>query len=282
MSHCGADPTRTPDPMQASEATPLPGPPAPVTPSNIASPPIDAPSDIASPPLDTPSDIVSPPEAGQVTRLISAAACGDRDASERLWSLVYDELHRVAQRQLNAEAPGHTLQPTTLVHEVYLRLAASGQPACSDRRHFFATAAKIMRQIRVDYARMKRTLKRGGAGCNPAAGSAGAVAAGGSNEADRSGPPHFNGVPADPPLAASAGLAGDVGALDPDPAALLALDEALGRLERADPRKAEVVNLRYFVGLTIEETAEVLGLSTRCVQNEWSFARVWLHREMSR
>jgi len=158
--------------------------------------------------------------------------------------MIYDELRGLAQRQMAAEAPGRTLQPTALVHEAYLRLIAGNEKAqWANRRHFFAAAAKAMRRIRIDDARKRNRLKRGG-GENPRS------------------------------------LQDAPGVFDQDPVEVLAVDEALIKLARTNPRTAEVVNLRYFVGLTGDETAGTMGLSARTVDREWEFARVWLHREL--
>lgn len=182
---------------------------------------------------------------GPVTELLDAAARGDAAAHEQLWAAIYDELHRVAQHQLSNEPPGRTLQPTMLVHEVYLRFVGGGNVKWANRRHFFAAAAKAMRCIRIDNARKRKRLKRGG-GQRPAL---------------------LNEPPA---------------VFDQDPALVLAIDEALSKLEQRDPRKAEVVTLRYFAGLTRDETADAMELSPRKVDDEWRLARVWLHRELAK
>lgn len=181
---------------------------------------------------------------GPVTQLLVAVGRGDAGAREELWTVIYEELRAMARRQLAAEAGG-TLQPTTLVHEAYLRLTADEDVRWENRRHFFAAAAQAMRRIRIDDARKRKRLKRGG-GAKP----------GPLQEA----PPVF----------------------DQDPTEVLAVDEALTRLEREAPRKAEVVMLRYFVGLTVDETAEALGLSPKTVDNDWRIARAWLHGELSK
>lgn len=160
-------------------------------------------------------------------------------------AIVYDELRALAYRQMADEAGPRTLQPTALVHEAYLRLLAGGDGTFENRRHFFFAAARIMRQIRVDDARKRKRLKRGGG--------------------DKAG-----------------GLKEDPAVFDDDPAEILAVDEALQRLEAIEPRKAEVVKLRYFAGLSIEECAETLGVSPRSVDNDWYYAKAWLHRELSK
>lgn len=180
-----------------------------------------------------------------VTQLLAAAGQGDSSAQDRLWALIYDELHNVAQGQLAAEHGGRTLQPTTLVHEVYLRLTANEDVHWASRRQFFAAAAQAMRRIRIDDARKRNRQKRGGG--------------------KRPGP-----LVSEPPV------------FDQDPVEVLAVDEVLAKLERIDPRKAEVVVLRYFAGLTVKETARVLGVSPKTVDNEWRFAKAWLRRELSK
>jgi RNA polymerase sigma factor (TIGR02999 family) len=182
---------------------------------------------------------------GPITELLDAAARGDVAAHEQLWAAIYGELHRVAQCQLCTEPPGRTLQPTTLVHEAYLRLVGGGNAEWANRRHFFAAAAKAMRAIRIDDARKRRRLKRGG-GQRPA------------------------------PLDESPAV------FDQDPNEVLAVDEALNKLEKKDPRKAEVVMLRYFAGLTRDECADALGISPSTVASEWRVARAWLHRELAK
>ncbi|MFH1748120.1 MAG: sigma-70 family RNA polymerase sigma factor [Planctomycetota bacterium] len=179
-----------------------------------------------------------------ITQLLAAVGQGDAEARDKLWALIYDELHRVAQHQMADEAPGRTLQTTALVNEAYLRLVGGDNVQWANRRHFFAAAAKAMRHIRVDYARKRNSLKRG-AGWRA-------------------------GLPVE-----------EQGAFDRDADEALVIDEALSKLERTDPRKAEVVMLRYFAGLTVDETAEALELSPRTVDSDWRFARVWLKRELS-
>lgn len=180
-----------------------------------------------------------------VTQLLDAAARGEASARNRLWKVIYDELHALAQRQMAAEAPGRTLQPTSLVHEVYLRLVANENVQWSSRRHFFGAAANAMRQIRIDDARRRKRQKRGG---------------GQAAEHLVEEPPTF----------------------DQDPAEVLDVDEALKKLEAEHPRKAEVVQYRYFAGMTEQETASLLGVARRTVQLDWEFAKAWLHRELGR
>jgi len=180
----------------------------------------------------------------EITKLLADWNAGDADALERLAPLVYTELRRIARRQIGREREGHTLQATALVNEAYLRLAGGGGLAVQDRAHFYAVCAQVMRHVLVDHARAHARDKRGG----------GAV--------------HV-------PLDEAANAAGQGGA------ELVALDEALRALETADPQKGRVVELRYFAGLTVEETAEVLGVAPITVRREERRARAWLHRLMS-
>lgn len=178
-----------------------------------------------------------------MTRLLGAWREGDPRAGDRLIPLVYRELRRLAARCMAAERADHTLEPTALVHEAYLRLAAGSRPPWRDRRHFFAVSSRVMRRVLVDHARARRTVKRGG-------------------DAVR--------VPlAEDRLAAGDGHRERL-------ADLLALDQALTRLAAIDPRKSRIVELRYFGGLTVEETAELLTLSAPTVALESRMARAWL------
>jgi len=179
----------------------------------------------------------------EVTHILSAMGHGDPQAARDLLPLVYDELRRLAAGRLAVEKPGQTLQATALVHEAYLRLVGSEDPGWNGRGHFFAAAAEAMRRILIDNARRKRSLKSGGS---------------------------LKKVEL-----ADAGLA--VEGPDCD---LLALDEALSRLEAKDRRKAELVKLRYFAGLTLEEAALALGISRSTAQNDWAYARSWLRLAM--
>lgn len=181
-----------------------------------------------------------------VTRILSAIEQGDPLAAEQLLPLVYDELRRLAAQKMAQENPGQTLQATSLVHEAYLRLVDVEQPQHWDSRgHFFAAAAEAMRRILVDNARKKRALRRGGAAHR--------------QELDL--------------VAALPVEAGDD---------LLALDDALRRLEELDPAKADLVKLRYFAGLTIPQAAEALRLSVTTANRYWAYARAWLHEELRR
>ncbi len=183
----------------------------------------------------------------EATRILMAIEQGDPRAAEQLLPLVYDELRRLAAQKLARETPGQTLQATALVHEAYLRLVGSpseaSTPAWNSRGHFFAAAAEAMRRILVDQARHKRTVKAGG-------------------DRDR------------------IGLT-DIEPSVPEPGVdLLTLHDALDRLEAADKRKAELVKLRFFVGLTIEEAAQALGVSISTATNDWAYARCWLRLEV--
>ncbi len=199
---------------------------------------------------------------GQITQLLDAVGRGEGDAVDRLWALIYEELRGLARHQMAAEPPGKTLQPTALVHEAYLRLFGDSGGSFANRKHFFAAAARAMRCIRTDDARRRNRQKRGGDGGVRSEGTG----PGGCSASDLGRVHSAARLPVE-----------DVAAFDQDPAELLAVDEALGRLEREDPRKAKVVEMRYFVGLTIEETAEVLDVSPRTVDSDWRFARAWLH-----
>jgi RNA polymerase sigma factor (TIGR02999 family) len=177
----------------------------------------------------------------EVSRLLSAMGQGDAHAASQLLPLVYGELRRLAAAKLGGERPGHTLQPTALVHEAYLRLVGAGtEPAWENRRHFFAAAAEAMRRILIDHARRKKRAKRGG-GQRPV----------GLESLD---------IPAAAP------------AED-----LLALDEALQCLAREAPQKAELVTLRFFAGLSVEEAACCLGISRATADRYWAYARAWLY-----
>jgi RNA polymerase sigma factor (TIGR02999 family) len=182
---------------------------------------------------------------GAVTKLLAAWAGGNRDALERLVPLVYRELRAIAARQLRRERGDHTLQPTALVHEAYLKLVDQRPNGWKNRGHFFAIAGQVIRRILVDHARAHRAAKRGRDIEKVVIDTADAV-------------------------------------VMPPTADVLALDEALTRLSALDPRQAQVVELRCFAGLTIEETAESVGLSPTTVKEEWRLAKAWLHRELRR
>jgi RNA polymerase sigma factor (TIGR02999 family) len=180
-----------------------------------------------------------------VTDLLLSWRKGDAAALDRLVPLVYDELRRVARRQLRGESPGHALQATALVHEAYLRLVDVDRMTLTSRAHFFGVAATLMRQIVVDYARRQRADKRGGG-----------VTMLSLDEAS--------------PAAWTSSV--DV----------LALDEALDALSAIDVRQCRVVELRFFAGLTIDEAATALGISPATVEREWALAKAWLFRRLSR
>lgn len=187
-------------------------------------------------------------EADDVTLLLAAWRDGDPEALSRLMPLVYGELRRLAARSLGGERQDHTLQPTALVHEAFLRLAGGAVPDWQDRVHFFAVAAQVMRRLLVDHARARRTGKRGGG---------------------------LRRLPLEAALEIGSPAAGD-------PELLLALDEALGELAAHDPRKARIIELRFFGGLTLEETALVAGVATSTVILEARLARAWLYRRIAR
>lgn len=181
----------------------------------------------------------------EVTRILSQVESGDPSAAEQLLPLVYDELRRLAAARLAWERPGQTLQATALVHEAYLRLVDPEQATTwNGRAHFFAAAAEAMRRILIEQARRKRTLKRGG----------------------HHGRTELTDVPAE----------ADDQTLD-----LLALDDALLKLEQLSPRRAELVKLRYFAGLTLEQAAQALGVATSTASADWVYAKSWLRLEMS-
>ena len=184
--------------------------------------------------------------AKTVTRLLNEWQAGDSAALERLVPLVYAELRRMARRRMAHEGPGHTLQSTALVHEAFLRLAGQRQMSWQNRAQFFGIAAQLMRRILVDHARRRRRVKRG----------------------------------ADAVHVSLDGVAATPGERAPDPIDVLTLEDALRRLEAIDSRQMKIVELRYFAGLSIEETSETLGLSPATVKREWAMARAWLSRQM--
>ena len=179
-----------------------------------------------------------------VTALLTRWAQGDREAFQGLLPLVYEELRRIAQHHLRRERGGHTLQPTALVHEAYLRLSGLREAQLNNRSHFYGAAAQVMRRVLVDHARKHRALKRGGADT----------------------------------LAELPQTEETVIDLRLD---MEALDEALEALEQIAPEKAKVVELRYFGGLSVQETGAYLGLSPATVKRYWSFSRAWLFRRLS-
>ncbi len=189
---------------------------------------------------------VSRDERDLVTRLSEATAAGSEEAAEELLPLVYDELHRLAAGYLRGERVGHTLRPTALVHEAYLRLLDCDRIDWQGKTHFKAMGARAMRRILVDHARHRGRIKRGG---------------------DR------QRVTLDAAVAVRPGL---------EQVEALALSRALEKLAEVDPREAQVVELRFLGGLTVAEVAEVLGVSRRTVEGDWTHARAWLQRELDR
>jgi len=214
-----------------------------------------------------------------ITHLLDAVGRGDPDARERLLDAVYGTLRVIAAHQMAAEAPCRTLQPTALVHEAYLKLFGSADAPFANRKHFFAAAARAMRQIRTDDARRRKRLKRGGD-----AGRAGPTDAGPTDGGPTDGNP---GARADGkaqdlrPSSPRQRVHTEPAVFDDDPVELLAIDEALARLDQIAPRQARIVELRYYGGFTIDETAEALGVSPRTVDADWLVARAWLHRELA-
>lgn len=185
------------------------------------------------------------PPPREVTQLLIDWSSGDQAAFDKLVPLVYEELRRLAHHYMSRENAGHTLQTTALVNEAYLRLVDQNRVRWQNRAHFFGIAAQMMRRILVDYARKRRYAKRGGEQLKVS-------------------------------LAEAGGLS------DERAADIAALDEALKSLAEIDPQQSRVVELRFFGGLTIEETAEVLGLSRDMVNREWATAKAWLYQEMSK
>ena len=181
---------------------------------------------------------------GRITQLLHRAAAGDHDAEADLLRALYDELHRLARRHMRNERRKLTLQPTALVNEAYVRLMRGADAEWTDRVHFFAAASNAMRRILVDHARRRQSLKRGG----------------GIEHEEL----HETAI-----------------VLTAPPDELLAVHEALDKLASEDPSAAELVKLRYFVGMTMEEAAMALGLAKRTAENLWTYARVWLHCELN-
>jgi RNA polymerase sigma factor (TIGR02999 family) len=188
---------------------------------------------------------MEPAPQSDVTQLLVQWSNGNQHAFEKLVPLVYDELRRLAGRYLRRERSDHTLQSTSLVHEAYLRLIDQRQVKWQNRAHFFGVAAQIIRRILVDHARAHQAAKRGGGAFK---------------------------LTLDEALAAS----------DSRDINLMALDECLNALAEMDPQQARIVELRFFAGLTIEDTAEVLGISPATVKRDWAMAKAWLFRELSR
>ena len=179
-----------------------------------------------------------------VTQLLIGWSKGDKEALDKLLPLVYNELHRQAAAYLRRERVGHTLQTTALIHEAYVRLVDQKNVHWQNRAHFFGIAAQLMRRILVDHARTKKRVKRGGSNIRVS----------------------FS----------DATIKTEAQDLD-----IVALDQALERLARIDEQQSRIVELRFFSGLTVEDTAEVLGISPATVKRDWSMAKAWLHREIS-
>ena len=180
-----------------------------------------------------------------VTQLLKDWSGGDQAAADKLMPLVYEELRRLAHNYMRHEKPGHTLQTSALVNEAYVRLVDQSRIQWESRAHFFGIAARLMRQILVDQARRRNFAKRGGGAVRVSLNDATAIA-------------------------------------QEQSASVMALDEALRTLEQTDPRKSRIVELRFFGGMSIEETAAALKISPGTVMREWTFARAWLRNEMSR
>jgi RNA polymerase sigma-70 factor (ECF subfamily) len=179
-----------------------------------------------------------------ITGLLSAASTGDADAAAQLMPLIYDHLHRRASALMQRESPNHTLQPTVLVHDAFLKLVRQERAHFRDRNHFFAVAAQTMRRILVDHARGRMRLKRGGEDVKVSLDEAHGI----SVESDTD---------------------------------VLALDAALEKLATIDPRQARIVELRFFAGMSVEEVAAILDTSKRTVESEWTMISAWLRRELS-
>jgi RNA polymerase sigma factor (TIGR02999 family) len=186
--------------------------------------------------------------AGEITLLLQQIGQGDKIAADQLLAAVYEELRRLAAAKMARESAGHTLQPTALVHEAWLRLGGEDQPAWANRAHFFGAAAEAMRRILIENARRKRAIRHGG-------------------ELEK----------------VSASATGfDFASPEADDEELLLINDALDALTAHDPRKAELVKQKYFIGLTLEEAADVLGISHRTAKRDWAYARAWLFNEVKR
>ncbi|MBL8242328.1 MAG: sigma-70 family RNA polymerase sigma factor [Bryobacterales bacterium] len=182
---------------------------------------------------------------GNITQLLANVRDGDRDSQKRLMEAVYEELHRLATGYMRRERPDHTLQASALVNEAYVRLIGNGPLSWESRAHFFVTAAQTMRRVLIDHARRHLAEKRGGAGLR---------------------------IELNENIVAVA---------DTGSGRMLDLDRALTRLAELDPRQAKVVELRFFAGLTVEQTAEVLSISEKTVKRDWAVARAWLEGEIT-
>lgn len=181
----------------------------------------------------------------EVTRILEAASSGDASAVENLIPILYDELRKLAAWRLNRERAPQTLQATALVHEAYLKLSP-GEEKWENRKHFFSAAAEAMRRILIDRARKRRAIRHGGE------------------------------------MARTEFVEADICSPGMDDSELLSIHEVLGRFAEIEPRKAELVKLRYFVGLTIEEASEALGVSIPTAKRDWVFAKAWLFREINK
>ena len=197
--------------------------------------------------VDSAALTIPPPDPGEITRLLDSWAAGDRSAFEQLFPLLYPQLKRIADRQLRGERPGHTLQPTALVHEAFLELAGQSRAQFANRVHFLSVAAFVMRRILAEHARSRNAGKRGG----------GVV-----------------------PVALDEQIH-QVAAPDSAWEEIAAVDAALDRLAVIDARAAKVVVLRYFGGLSHDEIAEAMAISVATVKREWTAARAWLRRELA-
>jgi RNA polymerase sigma factor (TIGR02999 family) len=184
-------------------------------------------------------------DSGEITRLLGQLHDGNHQAASELVPLIYSELHQLAASCMRRERPSHTLQATALVHEAYIRLLGQRDVDWQNRSHFFGIAAQVMRRVLLDYARKHHAVKRGGA--------------------------HDKFRVDEALLVAEDRLE-----------AVLTIDESLSRLEKIDGRQSRIVELRYFAGLNVDETAAALGISTATVKREWQFAKAWLQREMDR
>jgi len=186
-----------------------------------------------------------PDASGDVTALLGQLRAGNQEVAGQLVPLIYDELRRIASAQMRRERAGHTLQATAVVHEAYLRLAGEQDIQWQSRAHFFAIAARAMRQVLLDYARQRHAGKRGGEGAQK--------------------------VEIDVDLLAGANRIEDI----------VAIDEVVTRLSELDQQQGRIVELRFFGGLSVEETAEAMGISDSTVKREWRLAKAWLHRELA-
>jgi RNA polymerase sigma factor (TIGR02999 family) len=194
--------------------------------------------------------VVSTGKSAEITHLLKAWGRGDLAALDQLMPIVYEQLHRMARGYVRRERPGHTLQPTALVNEAFLRLVETQDLEWADRAHFFAVCARAMRRILVDAARSRAAIKRGGQDQRVAHATA--------IDFDQLAAPHTE-----------------------MSVQICALDEALNALARLDPRRAQVIELRFFGGLSVEETGQVLRVSPQTVMRDWKLARAWLARQLS-